>query len=108
SLLPVSMNGLLAAGRNLSADTTSHAALREIPECWAMGEAAGVAATLAVDSGIDVRGIDVAALQAQLVKQGGIVDRPGQHSQRDEIASPDSGLEDSIHWQAVNEARAFD
>ena len=51
SLLPASTNGLLAAGRNLSADTTSHAALREIPECWAMGEAAGVAATLAMDGG---------------------------------------------------------
>ena len=81
SLLPVRTNGLLAAGRNLSADTASHAALREIPECWVMGEAAGVAATLAVDSGVDVRDIDIPALQAQLVKQGGIVDRPTQRNQ---------------------------
>jgi hypothetical protein len=110
SLLPVSTNGLLAAGRNLSADTKSHAALREIPQCWAMGEAAGVAATIAVADSIDVREIDIRALQAQVVKHGGIVDRPSQQSQQSqhEPHSVDSGLEDSIHWQAVNEARAFD
>src|SRR5207344_133001 len=83
SLLPVSTNGLLAAGRNLSADTKSHAALREIPQCWAMGEAAGVAATLAVDNTVDVRNVDIGALQAQLVKQGGIVGRPAQQSGHD-------------------------
>ena len=107
SLVPVSTNGLLAAGRNLSADTTSHAALREIPECWAMGEAAGVAATLAVDNGVDVRDVDIGALQAILVKQGGVVDRPIQQSQHDDVPSRDSGLEESIHWQAVNESQAF-
>ena len=73
-----------------------------------MGEAAGVAATLAVDSGVDVRDIDISALQAQLVKQGSIVDRPAQQGQGDGTRSPDAGLEDSIHWKAVNEARAYD
>jgi hypothetical protein len=108
SLLPVSTNGLLAAGRNLSADTKSHAALREIPQCWAMGEAAGVAATLAVGGVGDVRAIDVRELQTQLVKQGGIVDRPAQQDHGKEAHSLDSQLEESIHWRAVNEARAFD
>jgi hypothetical protein len=112
SLVPVSTNGLLAAGRNLSADTKSHAALREIPECWAMGEAAGVAATQAIDSGVSVRDIDIRALQAQLGKQGAIVDRPTQISRQDgqnssDSGLPDSGLADSIHWQAVDERRAF-
>ena len=93
SLLPARTDGLLAAGRNLSADTKSHAALREIPECWVMGEAAGVAATLAVDGGVDVRDIDIRALQAQLVKQGGIVDRPTRaEPSRRAATSPDSGL----------------
>jgi hypothetical protein len=98
----------LAAGRNLSADTASHAALREIPECWVMGEAAGVAATLAVSSGVGVRDVDIRALQAQLVKQGGIVDRPTQRRHHDTSHGPEAGLEESIHWQAVDEARAFD
>ena len=108
SLLPARTNGLLAAGRNLSADTKSHAALREIPQCWAMGEAAGVAATLAVDSAVDVRDIDVRALQTQLVKQGGIVDRPAQRERARREPQSRLELEQSIHWQAVDEARAFD
>jgi 2-polyprenyl-6-methoxyphenol hydroxylase-like FAD-dependent oxidoreductase len=108
SLVPVATNGLLAAGRNLSADTASHAALREIPECWVMGEAAGVAATLAVDNGVGVGDIDIGALQAQLMKQGGIIDRPTQRGQHDASHGPEEGLEQSIHWQAVDEARAFD
>jgi hypothetical protein len=67
-----------------------------------------VAATLAVDNEVDVRDIDIRALQAQLVKQGGIVDRPTQPSQHDRSHGPDLGLDESIHWQAVDEARAFD
>ena len=39
-----------------------------------MGEAAGVAAVLAVDGGTAVRDVDIKALQAQLVEQGSIVD----------------------------------
>ena len=108
SLLPARTNGLLAAGRNLSADTKSHAALREIPECWAMGEAAGVAAVLAVDSDAELRDVDIDALRAQLVRQGGIVDRPTSPSDHDGSHGPDAGIEESIHWQAVNEARAFE
>ena len=105
SLVPASLNGLLAAGRNLSADTKSHAALREIPECWVMGEAAGVAATLAVDAGVEVREVDVSALQSQLVTQGVVVGRPGAV---DRPSGEASGIEDSIHWQAVDSSRAYD
>jgi hypothetical protein len=108
SLLPDDIGGLLAAGRNLSADTKSHTSLREIPECWAMGEAAGVAASLAVDRGVDVGEVDIGSLQTQLVKQGAIVDRPDDAHQLIPIADPEAGLEESIHWQAVDPARAFD
>jgi hypothetical protein len=38
SLVPASLDGMLAAGRNSSCDTRAHAALREIPECWVMGQ----------------------------------------------------------------------
>jgi 2-polyprenyl-6-methoxyphenol hydroxylase-like FAD-dependent oxidoreductase len=104
SLVPERVDGLLAAGRNLSADTKSHAALREIPECWAMGEAAGVAATLAVDSDVEVRDVDVSAVQSQLVRQGAVVDRPGDGRRTDDGLD----IEDSIHWQAVDSSRAYD
>jgi hypothetical protein len=69
------MDGMLAAGRNLSADTRAHAALREVPECWVMGEAAGLAAALAVRDDRQVRDVDVPELQSKLEKTGAIVHR---------------------------------
>lgn len=107
SLVPEQLDGLLAAGRNLSADTKSHAPLREIPECWAMGEAAGVAAAQAVERDVEVRDVDVPALQALLAERGAIVHRgPEDRNHRDDL--PHSAIEDSIHWQAVSGARAYE
>jgi hypothetical protein len=108
SLVPDRLDGLLAAGRNLSADTKSHAALREIPECWVMGEAAGLAAVVAIDDGVDVRAVDTARLQQRLQQTGAIVRRGATGG----IATAGPGatgeLETSIHWTAVDTARAYD
>ncbi|HZB43358.1 MAG TPA: FAD-dependent oxidoreductase, partial [Ilumatobacter sp.] len=100
SLLPARLDGLLAAGRNLSADTRSHAALREIPECWAMGEAAGVAAVHALDAGVALRDVDVAALKIQLARQGALVERSNQDAHP--VANVDDEFAESIHrrWTA--------
>jgi hypothetical protein len=43
---------------------------REIPPCMAMGEAAGVAAALALRAGVSVRKADVRAIQRQMRAQG--------------------------------------
>ena len=101
SLVPERLDGLLAAGRNLSADTRSHAALREIPECWVMGEAAGVASVQALDAGVALRDVDVAAVQAQLARQGAVVERPKQ-APREHDANIDDEFAESIHrrWAA--------
>ena len=72
-----------------------------------MGEAAGVAAVLAIDGGTAVRNVDVKALQAQLVDQGAIVDLPA-HATAHDSEGDDLGVEESIHWQAVDGARAFE
>jgi hypothetical protein len=96
-MVPERLDGLLAAGRNLSADTRSHAALREIPECWAMGEAAGVAAVHAMDDAVELRAIDVARLQAQLVRQGAIVHRPDEPDEPVTTTSVEAEFADSIH-----------
>jgi hypothetical protein len=69
-LVPGALDGVLAAGRNLSSDTATHSFMREIPQCWAMGQAAGVAAAVAVAAGVRVRDVDVAEVQRQLAKQG--------------------------------------
>jgi hypothetical protein len=66
---------MLAAGRNSSCDTRAHAALREVPECWVMGQAAGLAAAIAVNAGVPPRDVSAPDLQSKLEKQGAIVKR---------------------------------
>lgn len=95
SLVPERLDGVLAAGRNLSADTRSHAALREIPECWAMGEAAGVAAVHALADEVALRDVNVEALQAQLLRQGAVVGRRQQDAAHD--ANINEEFAESIH-----------
>lgn len=70
SLLPVGLDNLLAAGRNLSCDPVTHSFMREIPVCWVMGQAAGAAAAEAIKTGVDVRDVNVGEVRSELVKQG--------------------------------------
>jgi hypothetical protein len=74
-LVPQSLEGLLAAGRNLSCDPGSHSALREIPECWVLGQGAGVAAAVAANKGVRLRDVPVKELQARLRGQGVAIER---------------------------------
>jgi hypothetical protein len=70
ALLPRGVDRLLVAGRHYSATPPAQKISREIPPCMAMGEAAGIAATIALDAGVPVRAIDVSALQRKLRAQG--------------------------------------
>ena len=70
ALVPVRLDGLLACGRHISCDRNSHGFMREIPQCWITGQAAGVAAAHAVAAGVEPRDVDVAALQRALLAQG--------------------------------------
>ena len=69
-LVPQKVDNLLVAGRCTSMDHPALAALRKVPLCIAMGEAAGTAAALSVKLGVAPRKLDVATLQRQLLKQG--------------------------------------
>ena len=73
SLLPKEYDNLLVAGRCLSADHFAHSAVRIMPICACMGEAAGVAAALAHESGSDAHHIDIPTLQARLREHGAIL-----------------------------------
>jgi hypothetical protein len=70
ALLPRGVDGLLVAGRHYSAEPEAQRISREIPPCIAMGEAAGVAAVVALEAGVEVRNVDVAAVQRRLRAQG--------------------------------------
>ena len=67
SLVPRDVDGLLVAGRCASATHEAMAAIRVMPPSFAMGQAAGTAAALAVAAGVAPRAVDVAELQERLL-----------------------------------------
>ena len=74
--MPTVVDKLLVAGRCLSATHEALGAVRVMPPCFAMGQAAGVAAALAAATGVPPRQVDVRRLQEMLVQQGAILQRP--------------------------------
>lgn len=69
-LLPKGVEQLLLAGRCVSADSTAAGAIRVMPPCMAMGQAAGTAAALAVSAKTTVRKVAVKQLQTVLKENG--------------------------------------
>ena len=70
SLVPRALDGMLAAGRHVSCDANSHGFMREIPQCWLTGHAAGVGAAVAANRGVQPRAVDVDEVRAVLRSQG--------------------------------------
>jgi hypothetical protein len=70
ALVPAGIDGILGAGRHVACDTNSHSFLREIPQCWLTGHAAGVAAALAVAANVEPRNLDPRRVQKELLNQG--------------------------------------
>lgn len=68
SLVPKGIDNLLVAGRCLSASSDAAGAVRVMPPCMAMGQAAGTAAAIALKAGIQPRSIDIADLLSELKK----------------------------------------
>jgi hypothetical protein len=88
ALLPKGVDQLLVAGRHYSATSQAQKISREIPPCMAMGEAAGIAAAMALESGGSVRGVDVATLQTRLRARGADPgDRPSANARVLEVQS---------------------
>ncbi len=69
-LVPLELDGLLACGRHIACDPNSHGFMREIPQCWITGQAAGVGAALAANRGIEPRAVNLDELQSALLGQG--------------------------------------
>jgi glycine/D-amino acid oxidase-like deaminating enzyme len=81
ALLPREVDQLLVAGRHYSATPSAQKLSREIPPCMAMGEATGIAATIALDAGVTVRQAEVATIQRKMRAQGADPgDRPADNA----------------------------
>lgn len=83
SLVARGVDGLLMAGKCISATHEAIASTRVIPICMGQGQAAGTAAALAVRGGVPVRRLRIAELQDALVAQGAEIGRTvGEPDQR--------------------------
>ena len=69
-LLPQGTEGLVVAGRCISGTHEAHSSYRVMPIVMATGQAAGVCAALAAQSGRDARAVPAAEVQAELRRQG--------------------------------------
>ena len=70
SLIPVSFDNVLTAGRCMGTDRQMEASIRVMPGCYITGQAAGTAAAMACDGSGDVRHVDVKKLQKALAEDG--------------------------------------
>ena len=75
ALLPKDVDGLLLAGRCISADSAAAGAIRVMPPAMAIGQAAGSAAALALQKGIDPKQLDYSDLRPALLAGGACLDR---------------------------------
>lgn len=69
-LLPLGIDNLWVPGRAASSDRAVQGSLRVMPNCFAMGQAAGTAAAMAASHGSTSREVSVQELQKRLLQRG--------------------------------------
>jgi len=69
-MVPSKVKNLLVAGRCVSGDKISHAAMRNMMACTVTGQAAGVAAATSLQAGVDTHLVNVNVIQSELSRQG--------------------------------------
>ena len=73
SLLAQGTDNLAVAGRCISVDHRTHHATKEIPACFATGEAAGLGAAIALQQNLALHRLDMPALRTRLAAAGAYV-----------------------------------
>lgn len=73
TMLPKEVENLLVTGRCISVDHEAQASVRIMPIVCCLGEAAGVAAAVAVASGVDPKKADITRIQQILVQNGAVL-----------------------------------
>jgi succinate dehydrogenase/fumarate reductase flavoprotein subunit len=83
SLVPNRVEGLLAAGRCISATHEGASAGKSMGNCFATGHASGIAGALAVEQGRNPRDLDVREIQRRLTLDGVDLNRGGETQSRE-------------------------
>jgi hypothetical protein len=76
TIVPKGSEKVWVAGRCFSATHDAHASCRSMAQTMAMGQAAGLAAALSLDTDTAAAALEVAQLQALLLQTGAILDKP--------------------------------
>ena len=74
ALLPKDCKNLIVAGKTLSCESQAVGGMRCMPAAMAMGEASGVAVSMAIHDNVSLRDINIKDLQAKLIELGAILD----------------------------------
>lgn len=74
AFVPVKVDNLLCAGRNITVDHNAHMSTRNTGGCMVQGHAVGTAAALAARTQVRVRNLDVELLRRTLKEQGAFLD----------------------------------
>ncbi len=69
-MLPKRVSSLLVTGRCIGGDRDSHAAVRNMMCCAVSGQGAGVAAAVALKSGVGFHDVSIKSVQQELIRQG--------------------------------------
>jgi len=69
-IVPKNIDNLLVAGRCVSGDKISHAALRQMMCCTVTGQGAGVAAAVSIKNKVSTRKVNIEQVQKNLENQG--------------------------------------
>jgi len=73
ALIPKGSTNFIVAGRCISSDRLANSALRVQASCMAMGQAAGVAASLACRKASTITEVPIEKIQQEIMNHGGIV-----------------------------------
>lgn len=77
-LTPSGLKNVLTAGRCVSSDRYIQSSIRVMPGCYITGQAAGAAASVAINGKTDTRGFDIGKLQQVIRKTGGFLPNFGK------------------------------
>jgi hypothetical protein len=78
TMIPLSVDNLIMAGRCISVDAIAFGSTRNVPACTMTGEAAAIAAAFAARRGVAVSAVPVGDVQARLKELGVWLGTPGE------------------------------
>ena len=99
-IVPAELDNVLVGGRHIATDPQTQAFMREIPQCWLTGQAAGVAAAHAVAAG--GRGRSTSRAPARAARPGRLPAGRVDWCDRRRAAARSEGLDHGGHAAVVS------